>query len=61
MTVGNPTTNTLDAAKGHAGLRFVCFDNKGTRFPELPDFPAKACKRRYHDLSSLPRVSDSFS
>jgi len=44
MTVGAPTTNTLDAAKGHPGLRFVCLETKGTRFPELPDFPTKACK-----------------
>jgi hypothetical protein len=43
MVVGNPGTNSLDAAKGHAGLRFVCLTNKGTRFPELPDFPKKKC------------------
>jgi len=44
MTVGSPSTTTLAAARGHAGLRFVCLDNKGTRFPELPDFPTKPCK-----------------
>lgn len=44
MTVGSPTTNSLDAAKGHHGLRYVCLDNALTRFPELPQFPAKACK-----------------
>lgn len=44
MTVGSPTTDSLDLAKKHVGLRFVCLQDKGTRFPELPDFPPKACK-----------------
>lgn len=44
MTVGSPTTSTVDAAKKHVGLRFVCLADKGTRFPELPDFPPKSCK-----------------
>jgi hypothetical protein len=44
MTVGSPTTSSLDAAKKHIGLRFVCLTDKNTRFPELPDFPPKACK-----------------
>lgn len=44
MVVGSPTTDSLADAKGHAGLRFVCLENKGTRFPELPDFPTKSCK-----------------
>lgn len=44
MTVGSPATNSLDAAKGHTGLRFVCLQDKGTRFPELPDFPTTPCK-----------------
>ena len=43
MTVGSPTTNTLTAAKGHPGLRFVCLQNKSTRFPELPNFPTTKC------------------
>jgi hypothetical protein len=44
MTVGSPTANTLDVAKAHHGLRYVCLDNALMRFPELPEFPAKACK-----------------
>lgn len=44
MTVGSPVTDSLDAAKKHIGLRFVCLSDKNTRFPELPDFPPKACK-----------------
>lgn len=44
MTVGSPVTNSLDDAKKHVGLRFVCLSDKNTRFPELPDFPPKACK-----------------
>jgi hypothetical protein len=33
MTVGNVGTDTLDGAKKHIGLRFVCLADKGTRFP----------------------------
>jgi hypothetical protein len=44
MTVGAPTTNTLDGAKAHPGLRFVCLETKDTRFPELDNFPSRPCK-----------------
>ena len=44
MTVGTPMTDNLDAAKKHIGLRFVCLNDKNTRFPELPDFPTKPCR-----------------
>ncbi|KAF2188814.1 hypothetical protein K469DRAFT_724217 [Zopfia rhizophila CBS 207.26] len=58
MTVGSPTTNTLDGAKGHAGLRFVCLENKGTRFPELPDFPTKPCKGGIMTVHHFPSCWD---
>jgi hypothetical protein len=46
MVVGNPGTKTLaelEANPGAPGLRFVCLQNKGTRFPELPGFPTGKC------------------
>lgn len=43
MTVGSPSTSSLEAARGHPGLRFVCLQNKATRFPELPSFPDRPC------------------
>ncbi len=63
MTVGSPTTDTLKAAKGYVGLRFVCLDDKGTRFPELPDFPTKPCKggiMTVHHFPSLVAPFDSY-
>jgi hypothetical protein len=61
MTVGSPTTDSLDAAKKHIGLRFVCLSDKNTRFPELPDFPPKACKGGimtvHHFVRTLPSPS----
>jgi hypothetical protein len=54
MTVGSPTTSSLDAAKKHVGLRFVCLSDKNTRFPELPDFPPKSCKGGIMTVRSSP-------
>jgi hypothetical protein len=56
MTVGSPTTGSLTAAKGHTGLRFVCLNDKGTRFPELPDFPAGKCKGGIMTVHHFPRL-----
>ncbi|KAI1344460.1 hypothetical protein F5Y15DRAFT_112392 [Xylariaceae sp. FL0016] len=39
MTVGSPTADK----KYGVGLKFVCLQNKGTRFPELDDFPTQKC------------------
>lgn len=41
MTVGSPEG---DDKSRHTGLRFVCLETKGTRFPELADFPPRPCK-----------------
>jgi hypothetical protein len=60
MTVGSPTTATLDAAKKHIGLRFVCLQNKGTRFPKLLDFPPKACKGGIMAVHHFPRQVPSI-
>ena len=43
MTVGSPTYSAEPGSKGNPGLRFVCLQNKGTRFPELPNFPTQKC------------------
>jgi hypothetical protein len=40
MVVGNTVANS----KVGRGLKFVCLENTGTRFPELDEFPAKPCK-----------------
>jgi hypothetical protein len=58
MVVGSPSTNSLDAAKGHVGLRFVCLQDKGTRFPELPDFPATQCKGGIMTVHHFPSCWD---
>ncbi|KAL1836461.1 hypothetical protein VTK73DRAFT_5056 [Phialemonium thermophilum] len=58
MTVGNVNTNSLSAAQGHHGLRFVCLDNKNTRFPELPDFPTKPCKGGIMTVHHFPACWD---
>lgn len=39
MTVGSPTSES----KFGPGLKFVCLNDKGTRFPELDDFPTQQC------------------
>ncbi|KAF1838783.1 hypothetical protein BDW02DRAFT_585600 [Decorospora gaudefroyi] len=44
MVVGNPTTDSADTARDNVGLRFVCLQDKNTRFPELPDFPPRPCR-----------------
>jgi len=58
MTVGTPTTNTLDGAKKHNGLRFVCLTDKNTRFPENPDFPTKPCKGGIMTVHHFPSCWD---
>ncbi|EGZ73338.1 hypothetical protein NEUTE2DRAFT_61229 [Neurospora tetrasperma FGSC 2509] len=58
MTVSSPTTNNLNDAKGHVGLRFVCLTDKNTRFPELPDFPTKPCKGGIMTVHHFPSCWD---
>lgn len=54
MTVGSPTTNTVEDAKKHPGLRYVCLSDKNTRFPETPDFPTKPCKAGIMTVHHFP-------
>lgn len=58
MTVGSPTTNTLDGAKRHQGLRWVCLEDKNTRFPESPDFPSKPCRGGIMQVHHFPSCWD---
>jgi len=58
MTVGSPTTNTVEEAKQHAGLRFVCLQDKNTRFPESADFPGKPCKGGIMTVHHFPSCWD---
>jgi hypothetical protein len=41
MTVGNPSTITLDGAK--KGLAYTCLETILTRGRETPDFPKQPC------------------
>ncbi|KAL1869327.1 hypothetical protein Daus18300_005539 [Diaporthe australafricana] len=43
MTVGNPATNNAGQSVSQKGLKFVCLQNKSTRFPELDVFPTSPC------------------
>ncbi|KAL6151333.1 hypothetical protein ACJQWK_10512 [Exserohilum turcicum] len=58
MTVGSPTTRTVEDAKKHVGLRFVCLQDKNTRFPETPDFPSKPCKGGIMTVHHFPSCWD---
>ena len=46
MVVGNPGIQSAADAQAnpsYPGLKFVCLQNKGTRFPELDSFPTTPC------------------
>ncbi|KAI1333849.1 hypothetical protein F5Y15DRAFT_322246 [Xylariaceae sp. FL0016] len=58
MTVGSPTTDTLEAAKAHPGLRYTCLQNALTRFPETPDFPSKPCHGGIMTVHHFPSCWD---
>ncbi|KAK7959055.1 uncharacterized protein PG986_003909 [Apiospora aurea] len=54
MTVGSPTASS----KYGVGLKFVCLQNKGTRFPELDDFPAQRCAGGIMTVHHFPSCWD---
>ncbi|RYC56240.1 hypothetical protein CHU98_g9966 [Xylaria longipes] len=58
MTVGSPTTNTLDQAKGHIGLRFNCLQTLINRGPEMVDFPDKPCPAGIFAVHHFPACWD---
>ena len=54
MTVGSPTYGAEHGSRGKPGVRFVCLQNKGARFPELPNFPDKPCVGRIMTVHHFP-------
>jgi hypothetical protein len=54
MTVGKPTTNTLDEAKKHIGLRYNCLNTLIDRGAEMVDFPTKPCKAGIFAVHHFP-------
>jgi hypothetical protein len=53
MTVGSPSNGGTGR---NVGLRFVCLETKGTRFPELPEFPKKQCKGGIMTVHHFPAL-----
>ena len=60
MTVGNPATDTLAAAKGHVGLRYNCLQTLLNRGAELPDFPTKPCPAGIFAVHHFPALVALF-
>ncbi|EGS19510.1 uncharacterized protein CTHT_0049820 [Thermochaetoides thermophila DSM 1495] len=58
MTVGSPTYNVQPGGRGNPGLRFVCLENKGTRFPELATFPSRPCRGGIMTVHHFPACWD---
>ncbi len=58
MTVGTPSTNTLNAARGHPGLRYTCLQSAVTRGGETPDFPTKPCPAGIMAIHHFPACWD---
>ncbi|KAF2969087.1 hypothetical protein GQX73_g4481 [Xylaria multiplex] len=58
MTVGSPTTSTLDEAKRHIGLRYNCLQTLLNRGPEMVDFPTKPCPAGIFAVHHFPACWD---
>ncbi|KAJ8123344.1 hypothetical protein ONZ43_g683 [Nemania bipapillata] len=58
MTVGSPTTTSLDQAKGHIGLRFNCLQTLLNRGPEMVDFPDRPCPAGIFAVHHFPACWD---
>ncbi|KAI1474461.1 hypothetical protein K445DRAFT_310597 [Daldinia sp. EC12] len=58
MTVGSPTTDTLDKAKGHIGLRYNCLQTTLNRGPEMVDFPDRPCPGGIFAVHHFPACWD---
>ncbi|KAF9521307.1 hypothetical protein CPB83DRAFT_932329 [Crepidotus variabilis] len=54
MIIGSPTASTKQAV----GLKFVCLQDKGTRFPELDNFPTTPCKGGIMTVHHFPACWD---
>jgi len=58
MTVGSPSANTLEVARGHPGLRYTCLQTVLTRGGETPDFPTKPCPAGIMAIHHFPACWD---
>ncbi|KAJ0106990.1 hypothetical protein J7T55_011085 [Diaporthe amygdali] len=58
MTVGDPTTTGSGAGNSQKGLKFVCLQNKSTRFPELDNFPTSPCPGGIMTVHHFPSCWD---
>ncbi|KAI2467423.1 hypothetical protein F4781DRAFT_423374 [Annulohypoxylon bovei var. microspora] len=58
MTVGSPTTETLDQAKGHIGLRYNCLQSLINRGAEMVDFPDRPCPAGIFAVHHFPACWD---
>ncbi|KAI1406361.1 hypothetical protein F4819DRAFT_244825 [Hypoxylon fuscum] len=58
MTVGSPSTGTLDEAKGHIGLRYNCLQTLINRGAEMVDFPDKPCPAGIFAVHHFPACWD---
>lgn len=54
MVIGNPEATT----KQSLGLKFVCLEDKGTRFPELDVFPDSRCRGGIMTVHHFPACWD---
>ncbi|KAJ3536142.1 hypothetical protein NMY22_g6167 [Coprinellus aureogranulatus] len=54
MIIGNPTSKS----KSSAGLKFVCLQDKNTRFPELDVFPTSPCRGGIMTVHHFPACWD---
>ncbi|KAI1632921.1 hypothetical protein F4809DRAFT_652957 [Biscogniauxia mediterranea] len=58
MTVGSPTTGTLEEARGHIGLRYNCLQSLLNRGPEMVDFPDRPCPAGIFAVHHFPACWD---
>jgi len=57
MVIGNPEAGS----KVNVGLKFVCLEDKGTRFPELDVFPTGKCRGGIMTVHHFPALVIPYS
>lgn len=60
MTVGDPKVTSSGKFNGQKGLKFVCLQNKSTRFPELDVFPTQPCPAGIMTVHHFPTFVPHF-
>ncbi|KAI5860456.1 hypothetical protein GGS23DRAFT_581477 [Durotheca rogersii] len=58
MTVGSPTTNSLEQAQRHIGLRYNCLQTLINRGAEMVDFPDRPCPAGIFAVHHFPACWD---